>query len=182
MRFAIALLILIAAGCGGHVGVHRKLKPEFQAPPETWAGVARIAVMPPDNWTGDVGLEYITWYRAVIHELIRERGYDPVPLVEVNRFFLKNKFSVAGEAGIYSSTELAKHFGADAVLYWSITGDGPRMMFQLEKADATPLWSSGDIALGLEYVAPVSGRFHEDDKQIVLALGEFLRALPARSR
>jgi hypothetical protein len=178
----LLVAVVLTAGCGAHVGVHHRLKPEVQAPAEGWAGVGRIAILPCDNWTTDVGLEYITWHRAVIHELVREKGYDVVPLAEINRFYRKNKFSVAGEAGIYSSAELAKQFTADAILYWAITADGPRMMFLLEKSDGTPLWSTGDVGLGLGYVAPVSGRFNDDDKRIVLALGEILRALPRRVR
>ncbi len=181
MKFAVAALIL-AVGCQAQVGVHRRLKPEVVAPPEAWAGVGRIAVLPPDNWTADVGLEHITWYRAVINELVRERGYDVAPLAEVNRFYRRNKFTVAGESGIYSTAVLAKEFGVDAILYWSITAEAPRMMLLLEKADGTPLWSTGDVGLALGYVAPVSGRFHPDDKEIALALGEILRAFPGRPR
>ncbi|HZN62699.1 MAG TPA: hypothetical protein VFC90_09885, partial [Planctomycetota bacterium] len=106
MRVLLAALILLT-GCTG-VKSSRRLKPEVQGPPEAWAGVARIAVLPPDNWTTDIGVEYITWYRAVIHELLREKGYDVAPLVDVNRFFRQNKFTVAGEVGIYNVSELAK--------------------------------------------------------------------------
>ncbi|HZL73717.1 MAG TPA: GNA1162 family protein [Planctomycetota bacterium] len=180
MRFAIAILVL-AVGCQANVGVHRKLKPEQVAAADAWKGVARIAVMPPDNWTTDVGLEYITWYRAVVNELVREKGYEVASLAEVNRFFRKNKFSVAGEAGIYSAADLTKQFGVDAILYWAITAGGPRMMFLLEKGDGTALWSTGDVGLALGYVAPVRGGFNSDDKEIALALGEILRALPPRT-
>jgi hypothetical protein len=182
MRLILALVtVALITGCQANVGVHRRLKPEQVAPAEAWQGVARIAVMPPDNWTTDVGLEYITWYRAVVNELVREKGYEVAPLAEVNRFFRKNKFSVAGEAGIYSAADLAKQFGVDAILYWAITAAGPRMMFLLEKGDGTALWSTGDVGLALGYVAPVSGGFNSDDKVIALALGEILRVLPRRA-
>ena len=179
MKCSILVLILVV-GCSG-VKSSRRLKPEVQAPPEAWAGVRRIAVLPPDNWTLDVGFEYIAWYRAVIHELLREKGFDVAPLADVNRFFLKNKFSQAGEANSYSPAELAKAFGSDAILYWAITDAAPRMMFSLEKADGTPLWSTGEVALGLGYVAPVSGRFNSTDGGFALALGEILRHMPPRT-
>lgn len=179
MRILVAALVL-AVGCGPTVGSSRRIRPEALGEPEAWAGVARIAVLPPDNWTLDAGLEYITWYRAVVHELLRERGYDVAPLVEVNRFFRQNKFSVAGEAGSYTTAELAKRFAVDAILYWAITDKAPRMQFSLEKADGTPLWGTGEVALRLSHVAPVSGHYALDDRGIALELGEVLRQLPAR--
>jgi len=178
MRVLLAALILLT-GCTG-VKSSRRLKPEVQGPPEAWAGVARIAVLPPDNWTTDIGVEYITWYRAVIHELLREKGYDVAPLVDVNRFFRQNKFTVAGEVGIYNVSELAKRFNVDAILYWAVTSDAPRMMFSLEKADGTLLWCTGEVALGLSHVAPVGGRFNAYDGGMALALGEILRHMPGR--
>lgn len=182
MRSMLALAaITLVVGCTG-VKSSRRLRPEVLGAPEAWQGVSRIAVLPPDNWTLDAGLEYVTWYRAVIHELLREKGYELAPLAQVNRFFLENRFSVAAEAGAYSTPELAKRFGVDAVLLWGITDKAPRLMFSLEKADGTPLWSTGEVALGLTHVAPVSGRFHDSDRGIALALGEILRHLPARSR
>jgi hypothetical protein len=179
MKLSILALVLVV-GCGG-VKSSRRLRPEVQAPPEAWAGVRRVAVLPPDNWTLDVGFEYIAWYRAVIHELLREKGFAVTALADVNRFFLKNKFSQAGEANSYTPAELAQNLGADAILYWAITDGAPRMMFSLEKADGTPLWCTGEVALSLGYVAPVSGRFHQADGGIALALGEILRHLPARA-
>jgi hypothetical protein len=143
--------------------------------------VRRIAVLPPDNRTTDIGVEYITWYRAVIHELLREKGYDVAPLVEVNRFFRKNKFTVAGEVGIYKVPELCQTFGVDAILYWAFTSDAPRVMFSLEKTDGTPLWCTGEVALGLTHVAPLGGRYNAYDGPMALALGEILRHLPRRS-
>lgn len=181
MKLVIAAVLVLSVGCGPTVGSSRRLKPEVMGAPGAWAGVRTVAVLPPDNWTLDAGLEYITWYRAVVHELLREKGYAPTTLAEVNRFFRKNKFSVAGEAGSYSTPELAKAFGVDAILYWTITDKAPRMLFSLEKADGTPLWCTGDVALRLSHVAPVSGRFAEDDKGIALELGEILRQLPART-
>jgi hypothetical protein len=172
-----ALAVVLIAGCGG-VKSSRRLKPEVMGAAEAWTGVRRVAVLPADNWTFDLGLEYVTWYRAVIHELLREKGYDVVPLADVNRFFNRNKFTVAGEAGIYSPGSLCEAFRSDAVLYWAITDGAPRLMFSLEKADGTPLWSTGEIALGLSFVAPVSGRFVGNDRGVALALGEILRHLP----
>ncbi|HKS16648.1 MAG TPA: GNA1162 family protein, partial [Planctomycetota bacterium] len=136
--------------------------------------------LPPDNWTMDVGVEYITWYRAVIHELLKEKGYDVAPLVEVNRFFRKNKFTVAGEVGVYSVAELARQFNVDAILYWAVTSDSPRLMFSLEKADGTLLWCTGEVALVLSHVAHVEGRFNPYDGGMALGLGEILRHMPGR--
>ena len=180
MRPTLVLLMLLLAGCGG-VKSSRRLRPEVQGTPEAWAGVRRIAVLPADNWTFDIGLEYVTWYRAVIHELLREKGYDVVPLSEINRFFVRNKFTVAGEAGVYSPANLCEAFRSDAVLYWAITDGAPRLMFSLEKSDGTPIWTTGEVALGLSFVAPVSGSFHGNDRGIALALGEVLRHLPRRA-
>ena len=182
MRICLVLAMALLAGCGGpHVGIHRRLKPEVLAPAEAWAGVAKIAVMPPDNWTLDVGLEHVTWYRAVVHELLRERGWEVVPLVDVNRFMLKNRFTFTGELGAYQTSELAEAFDAHAVLYWTITDKAPRVAFNLERADGTTLWTTGDIALSLSHVAPVGGRYGQEDKGIALTLGEVLRAFPARA-
>lgn len=177
---AVALAGLLIAGCSG-VKSSRRLRPEVQGAPETWTGVRRVAVLPADNWTFDLGLEYVTWYRAVIHELLREKGYDVVPLADVNRFFVRNKFTVAGEAGIYSPAKLCEALHSDAVLYWAITDGAPRLMFSLEKADGTPLWATGEVALGLAFVAPVSGHFNQGDRGVALALGEILRHLPRRA-
>jgi hypothetical protein len=142
--------------------------------------VGRIAVLPPDNWTLDVGFEYIAWYRAVVHELLREKGYAVTPLAQVNRFFLRNKFSMAGEANSYTVAELSRSLDADAILYWAITSNGPNLMFALERADGTALWGTGEVALGLSHVAPVSGRYNHSDGGVALVLGEILRHLPAR--
>jgi hypothetical protein len=179
MRYLAAALVLVA-GCGAPGATSRRLKPEVQAPPEAWAGVASIAVLPPDNWTMDVGLEYITWYRAVAHEILREKGYRVTPLVDINRFFLKNGFNLAGEAGSYTTPELAKHFGVDAVLIWAITSKDPKLMFSLEKADGTPLWCTGEVLLSLKYVAVSGGGFNGRDAEIALALGEILRHMPSK--
>lgn len=179
MKLALVALVLIV-GCGGPRS-SRRLKPEVEGPPDAWKGVTRIAVMPPDNWTLDVGLEYITWYRAVAHELLREKGYHVVPLADVNRFFLKNKFTIAGEAGAYTVQELAKTFQADAILYWAITDNAPGLMFSLEKADGTVLWGTGEVALRLTHVAPVARAYNQGDGGIALALGDILRHLPGRT-
>jgi len=179
MRYLAAALVLIM-GCGTPGATSRRLKPEVQAPPETWAGVASIAVLPPDNWTLDAGLEFITWYRAVAHEILREKGYRITPLADVNRFFLKRGYNLAGEAGNHTTPELAQHFGVDAVLIWAITSKDPKLMFSLEKADGTPLWCTGEVLLSLKYVAVTGGSYQGRDAEIALALGEILRHMPAR--
>ena len=180
MRTTAILLAMVLAGCGGPKS-SRRLHPEVSAPPGAWAGVRRIAVMPPDNWTMDFGPEYIAWYRAVIHELLREKGYETVPLADVNRFFLKNKFTIAAEASSYPVGELAERLKADAVLYWTITANGPRLAFGLQKADGTALWSTGEVVADLGYVTPIGPRYASDDGGMALALGEILRHLPGRA-
>jgi hypothetical protein len=162
------------------VASSRRLRPQTLAAPEAWAGLARIAVMPPDNWTPSIGPEYVAWHRAVIAELLREKGYATTPLVDVNRFMLRNKFTLAGEVRIYSIAELAKELQADAVLFWDITAEGGRLNVDLVKADGTALWGTGEVALDLAYNAPVSGSFRGEDETIALALHEILRRLPPR--
>ncbi len=176
MRRFAAVLVL-AAGCASGQS-SRRLRPEVVAPPEAWKGVARIAVLPPDNWTASIGPEYVVWYRAVIHELLREKGYEPVTLVEVNRFLLRNRFTLAGEVRIYSMAELAAELGADAVLFWDITGPGGRLNVDLVKADGTRLWGTGEVRLDLPYNAVSPAPFGLSDRQFALALGEILRRIP----
>jgi len=186
MKHLPILVLLAAAGCGPIAKSSRHLKPDVQAPPEQWQGVARIAVLPPDNWTHDLGLEYITWYRALVHDLLRAKGYAVTPLVDVNHFLLKNKFTMAGEATMYPPDELGKHLGADAILYWDITQpgntvrDGPCLNFNLIKADGTALWCTGEARLSLAYNAPTQGGFDNQDRELALAISEVLRRIPAR--
>ena len=178
---ALLLAVTLTAGCGGPKS-SRRLHPEVNAPAEAWAGVGRIAVLPPDNWTMDFGPEYIAWYRAVIHELLREKGFDVVPLVDVNRFFRQNKFTIAAEATSYPIGELAARLKADAILFWTITSEGPHLAFALQKADGTALWCTGEVRLDLGYVTPIGTRYAADDGGMALALGEILRHLPGRVR
>lgn len=156
------------------------MQPKVEAPPEAWEGVARVAVLPPDNWTTDIGIEYVAWYRAVLHELLRERGYEVVPLAEVNRFMSRNRFALAGEIRMYSAEELAKEFTADALLFWDVTGGGPTVNLFLAKADGTPLWGTGEVHLSLPFNAYTRGSFNRADERFVLALSEILRHLPPR--
>ena len=175
MRSAVCLSLLLLAACGT-ARSSRRAKPETVAPPEAWAGVGTVAVLPPDNWTASIGPEYVAWNRAVIAALLREKGYAVTPLAEVNRFLLKNRFTQAGEVRLYSMPDLGKALAADAVLFWDITGDG--LNVDLVKADGTRLWGSGEVYLDLPYNAPVSGSV---DDRMALALHEILRKLPPRS-
>lgn len=175
MRVLLLLSLLLVAACGT-ARSSRRAKPETLAPPEAWAGVATIAVLPPDNWTASIGPEYVAWNRAVIAALLREKGYGTTALVEVNRFLLRNRFTQAGEVRLYSMAELGKELSADAVLFWDITGEG--LNVDLVKADGTRLWGSGEVYLDLPYNAPVQAGV---DERTALALHEILRRLPPRS-
>ncbi|MBI2931639.1 MAG: hypothetical protein HYY16_08305 [Planctomycetes bacterium] len=97
-----------------------RCEPEQISPAEAWRDVKTIAVFPPDNWTYEIGPEYVTWYRAVLHELLRRKGYDVAPLAKINRFMTRNRFVMAGEARTYSTEELAHEFNADALFFWDI--------------------------------------------------------------
>jgi hypothetical protein len=174
-----ALLLLVLAACGTPASSSRRLKPETLAPAEAWKGVGRLAVLPPDNWTAHVGPEYQAWYRAVMAELLREKGYAVTPVVDVNRFMLKNKFTLAGEIRLYSVQELREEFRADALLFWDITGDG-RINMDLVKGDGQRLWSTGEIYLDLPYVARPAGSYSDADHRFALALAEILRKLPGK--
>ncbi len=177
---AVLLAAALAAGCQGSAKGSRHMRPELEAPAEAWKGVGTIVVMPPDNWTSDLGLEYIGWYRAVINELVRERGYAAVPVAEVNRFMLSNKFALGGEVRLYGVDELARTFKADAVMYWNITAGGPVLEIFIDKADGTKLWSSGEVRLKLKFNAYPSGGYHGSDDEFAMVLGDIVRRLPGR--
>lgn len=182
-RVLLLALVVASAGCAPGVKSSRHLRPDALAPAEQWRGVGRLVVLPPDNWTPDVGYEYITWYRAVVHDLLREKGYEVRPLAEVNRFMRDNKFNVPGEATMYTPAELCRRLSADAVLYWDITGVGesPKLNLSLLKADGTVLWATGETALVLTYNAVAKGGYAPSDHRLALALGEILRRIPNRS-
>ncbi len=181
MRFpSVAFAALALAACGHQTNTTRELGQATIAPPEAWKGVGRIAVLPPDNWTHDIGLEYITWYRAVFNDSLRERGYRVTPVVEINRFMLKNRFNLTGEARAYAPADLCREFGSDAVMNWNITGDGPMIEMILTKADGTILWSSGEIALALQYNAHPNLSYAGEDHQFAVALYEVVLKMPMR--
>lgn len=179
MRGLCVLLTLLSA-CGAPASSSRRLRPEEVAPPEAWKGVARLTVLPPDNLTTDIGPEYQAWYRAVIGELLREKGYAVTPVVDVNRFMLKNKFTLAGEIRIYGIEDLAKEFQADALLFWDITGGG-RLNMDLVKADGLRLWGTGEVYLDLPYVTRPSLGYRGGDHRFSLALAEILRKFPVKT-
>ena len=180
MKTLAVVLAILAAGCGASRS-SRRLKPEIEAPPEAWQGVHRIAVLPPDNWTTTVGAEYVAWHRAVIAELLRERGYEVVPLVEVNRFMLRNRFTLAGEVRLYSMEELARELRADAVFFWDITGGAGNLNIDLVKGDGARLWGTGEVHLDLKYNSVSAERVGSSDREWALMFGEVLRKLPGRS-
>ena len=147
MRRITVVLALALAACGGRS--HRnKIEIPPAAPPEAWRGVVSVAVMPPDCWTSDIDLEFVAWYRGLINEMLRERGWSAVPCVAVNRGLNKLRFTMAGELGQLSPTATATHFGCDAMLYWSILNSSGtvELAFELVKGDGTRLWVSGETA------------------------------------
>jgi len=176
----LAAAAAVAAGCGPAGKSTRNLKPDAQAPAEAWRGVATVAVLPPNSWT-DHGLEYVAWYRAVIAESLRQKRYNVVPLVQVNRFMIDRKFHLSGELGMFETKELADAFRADALLSWQITNDGPVLEVVLQKADGTILWATGEVRLGTKFKWYTSGQYHGQDDEFALALTEILRRLPERS-
>lgn len=179
-RLPVPLALLLLAGCMSGVASSRRLKPVTHAAPDAWQGVVRVAVLPPDNWTTEIGPEYVAWHRAVIAELLREKGYATTPLVEVNRFMLRNRFTLAGEVRIYPMADLAKELNADAVLFWDITATGGRLNVDLVKADGTMLWGTGEVALDLAYNVPSAHGYRDADGTTALTLHEILRKLPPK--
>lgn len=177
---AWVLLPLLLAACGtSGAKSSRRMKPETLAAPEAWKGVARLTVMPADNWTADIGPEYQAWYRAVMGELLREKGYAVTPVVDVNRFMLRNKFTLAGEIRIYGVEDLAKEFQADALLFWDITGDG-RLNMDLLKADGQRLWGTGEVFLDLPYATRPAAAYRGGDHHYALVLAEILKRFPVK--
>lgn len=179
-RLPLPLALLLLAGCMSGVASSRRLRPVTVGEAEAWKGVTRIAVLPPDNWTTEIGPEYVAWHRAVIAELLREKGYRTTPLVEVNRFMIRNRFTLAGEVRIYSMAELAKELNADAVFFWDITDAGGRLNVDLVKADGTALWGTGEVALDLAYTVPLAHGYRGGDGTMAIALHEVLRRLPPK--
>ena len=179
-RLLPAFAVLLLAGCMSGVSSSRRLRPLTLAEVDAWKGVSRIAVLPPDNWTTEIGPEYVAWHRAVIAELLREKGYVVTPLVEVNRFMLRNRFTLAGEVRIYPMADLAKELGADAVFFWDITAPGGRLNVDLVKADGTALWGTGEVALDLAFNVPLAHGYRGADGTIPIALHEILRRMPPK--
>jgi len=177
MKRVAIILAFLGVGCGGGMS-SRRLKPQIVAPPEAWQGVGRIAVLPPDNWTTEVGAEHVAWHRAVIAEILREKGYAVTPLVEVNRFMLKNRFTLAGEVRLYSIQELGQELHADAIFFWDITGPAGSMNIDVVKSDSTHLWGTGQVHLDLPYNTVSHASFRPGDQRWALAFGEVLRKLP----
>ena len=181
MRRITVVLALALAACGGRS--HRnKIEIPPAAPPEAWRGVVSVAVMPPDCWTSDIDLEFVAWYRGLINEMLRERGWSAVPCVAVNRGLNKLRFTMAGELGQLSPTATATHFGCDAMLYWSILNSSGtvELAFELVKGDGTRLWATGDAKLRLAFLAHPEGADGKS-QQMALAIGEALRGLPRRT-
>lgn len=112
MRFQVPVLLiaLSAAGCAG-----------APPPPPVYLNhdVRRVVVLPPFNET----ITEDAWKTAWPHVLegVRACGYDVVPRGDVEAFYVKNNFHAAPEEILlYTTAEIAKEFGAQAVLYSNI--------------------------------------------------------------
>ena len=106
----VFLVSLSAAGCAG-----------TPPPPPVYLNldVRRVVVLPPFNET----ITNDAWKTAWPHVLegVRACGYDVVPREAVEAFYVRNNFHAAPEEILlYTPQEIAREFGAQAVLYSNI--------------------------------------------------------------
>jgi len=180
---ALVLCASALAACGSAGRKHRKKVDEAPpVDPAAWNGVATVAVMPPDCWTIDIDLEFVVWYRGVINEILRQRGWGVVPCVQVNRTLNELRFGMAGELSQLSPEETATKFGCNAMLYWAILQSDStiEIAFELIKADGTKLWSSGSYKFKTPFLAHPEGAADSKSQSMAMALGEALKKFPVR--
>lgn len=187
MRTWALVLFCASVGCDStpRVGGHKQPPPALAAAPEAWQGVSTLAVMPPDNWTTDIDLQYTNWFRAVIMACLHPRGWNLVSLPVVHRAMTGWKFTMVGELGMFKPSELCQKFGCDALVYWDILETGSssaKLCFSCVKADGTVLWATGPRLLSPEYNI-VEGREKLTDVYTTfsVAIGECLRDFPTRT-
>ena len=110
LQVPVLLIVFATAGCAG-----------TPPPPPVYLNrdVHRVVVLPPFNET----ITNDAWKTAWPHVLegVRACGYDVVPRSDVEAFYVKNNFhATPEEILLYTTAELAKEFGAQAVLYSNI--------------------------------------------------------------
>ena len=185
MRFVPVVLLVAVSACN-FVPVRGEPKPSAPAhvaPAEDWQSVRTIAVLPPDNQTVEMNLEYITWYRAVVMTLLQARGWATVPSARINRALNGWGFMMAGEVGQFTAEELAQKFGCDAILSWAIEeaqGGNVRLNFALHRKDARLLWATGERPLTLQFNLYDPTRMRESHRMMSLALSQALEDFPAK--
>lgn len=177
------LLVLLAAALASCASTskRRKVDENTGPPPSEW-NIGRIAVMPPECWTEDFDLEYVAWYRALINEFVRARGWATVPVTEVNRQLNQLRFGAAGEIAQLSPAQAAERFGADALLYWCIpeTKGDVRLAFELVRKDGTSLWTRPEARANFPFVAHPTGSADGMSTDMSMTIAEFLKDFPAR--
>lgn len=182
--FGIAAIGFFLAACQTH-DQSLSLHPAVHADPAEWNGVSTIAVLPADNLTMGLNLEYVAWYRAVIMSLLQQRGWTPVPIARVNRALNRWRFTMAGEVSQFTPEEVSAALECDAILSWAIVGFSPGMNrvvlnFSLHRRDGVVLWASGERVFDSDLNPADPPMLHNRDHVMSLALGETLRDFPVR--
>lgn len=187
MRFWAVLWAALAVGCNAgppRVGGTRQPKPAVAAAPEAWAGVATLAVVPPDSWTTDLDLPYFNWFRAVIMAYLNEKGWAGVPLPVIHRSMTGWKFTLAGELGMFTPKELCEKWGCEAIVYWDIFEEGGEeveLAFSCVKVDGTILWASGARRFDPLYNVVSGTSLKHQHRKYSMAIGECLRDFPVKT-
>ncbi len=83
-----------------------------------------IVVLPPLNETTDVNAPYV--YLSTITRPLAESGYYVFPVAAIDAFMKENGLPTAGEMQGVRLEKLREVLGADAVLYVTIEGWGPK--------------------------------------------------------
>lgn len=142
-----------------------------------------MAVVPPDNWTTDLRLQYTNWFRAVIASYLEQKGWTFVPQPVVNRSMTEWKFTMAGELALFTPEELCEKWGCDALLFWDIRdvgGDRAELSFACVKSDRTMLWATGERAFVSMYNVIDPSEIPWKVRLIGMAIGDSLRDFPVR--
>ncbi len=176
-------LLLAACDTTPRVGGLRTPPPAVIAPAEAWEGLERIAVVPPDNWTTDLRLQYMNWFRAVIASYLGRKGWAFVSQPVVNRSMTEWKFTMAGELTLFTPKELCDKWGCDAILFWDIRrvgGDSAELSFACVKANGTMLWATGERAFIPLYNVIEPSDMSWKIRLLAMAIGDSLRDFPVR--
>ncbi len=108
---SLAVYLFLISGCGG--ALRHTLSPSYEE-----KAPYVVAVMPVGGNAEDKEASYL--FRTLIQEKLIQKGYSPVPLEVIDDRLTRSRI---GKDGFMSRTagELAKMFGADAILYTTIT-------------------------------------------------------------